>query len=91
MKKGQKNKLYRWMDNQIFAHKLANRSLYSKEPFYVCNCRKATEKEVHIYGIDNLCKELNITYKIKDYDSETIEHFFIYKGYKFFGLVEKEI
>ena len=90
MKKGQKNKVYRWMDDQILAHRLINTPLYSKDPFYVCNCSWGG-KEIHLYKIDNLCKELKISYKIKDFDSETVEHFFIYKGYKFYGLYKKGV
>lgn len=91
MKKGQKDKLYRWLDNQILAIRLINKPLDSKNPFYVCNCNYDVDGNIHIYNIDNLCKELNIPYQMEEFDSEKEIHFFIYKGYKFYGLVKKKV
>lgn len=91
MKKGQKNKLYRWMDNQILASRIMSKSLYSDKPYYVAVCGNSDERKIHIYGIENLCRELNISYKVSEWDDEYEEHYFIYKNYRFFGLSKKRV
>lgn len=87
MKKGQKNRVYRWLDNQICASRLMSRPLYASDPFYVNVC-SGFSKNIHVYQIDNLCKELGISYKVGYKNDEYEEHYLVYKGYKFFGLVD---
>lgn len=80
--------IYTWMDKQIRASQIICTPLDKKDPFNVCiaGCTSG----IHIYGIDNLCKKLNIVWNVKDFDDEQEEHYFMYNGYKFFGLVYKE-
>lgn len=84
-----KKKLYSWMDKQIKANELQAIPVDVNDPYYIKNAQH-TEKKVHVFNIDNLCKELNIEYETEDHSTEFYCHYIMYKGYKFFGLVSKE-
>lgn len=80
--------IYAWMDKQIRAAQIICTPLDKKDPFNICIA--GCTSEIHVYGIDRLCKELNIAWNVKDWDDEHVEYYFMYRGYKFFGLVKKE-
>lgn len=86
--------IYAWMDKQIRAMQIMNTPLNTpldkKDPFNVCIAGAISEIEIQIYGIDRLCKELNIAWNVEDWDDKYAEYYFMYRGYKFFGLVKKE-
>lgn len=84
-----KKSIYAWMNKQIKACELQAISVKADDPYYIKNAQH-TEKKVHVFGIDNLCKELNIEYETEDHSSEFYCHYIMYKDYKFFGLVSKE-
>lgn len=79
--------IYTWMNKQIMAVQTICTPLDKKDPFNICIA--GCTSEIHIYGIDNLCKKLNIVWNVEDRDGEYEVHYFMYRGYKFFGLVEK--
>ena len=83
-----KKKIYAWMNKQIKAAEIRCTPLDETDPFNVCIA--GSEEAVHIYGIDNLCKELDIQWDVAPHDDEYDAHYFMYKGHKFFGLVSKE-
>lgn len=85
-----KEKAYAWMDKQIEACNIQNMPLDPKDPFYICIAGTYGGNTIHVYNIDNLCKIINVKYKFEPHDSEYNSHYFMYKGYKFFGLIERE-
>ena len=78
-----------WMDKQIKAEKIRQTPLYEDDPFRIC-IAGPLDKEIHIYQIDNLCEELDISYEVEEHSEDYDRHYFMYKDYKFFGLVSKE-
>ena len=84
-----REKIYEWMDKQIEAMNIHNTPLRKDDPWYVCTAG-IHEKEVHVCGIDTLCKELDQPWNVAPHDDDYVQHYFMYKGYKFFGLVDKE-
>ena len=78
----------KWMDKQIIACNIQNTPLDPENRFFVNNAAGWRENSVHIYGIDELCKLLNMKYDV-EHDVENDIHYFVYKGYKFYGFVEK--
>ena len=86
-----KEKIYEWLNMQIEATEILNIPLDTENPTYICMAGYTGEKNVHIYGIDRLCKELGVECEVeKDYTVEYDLHYFMYNGYKIYGLVEKE-
>ena len=84
-----KRTIYSWMNKQIKAVELQTSVIDNDHPYYICNA-SATKGEVHVFNIDNLCKELGISWNVEPHSDEYVKHYISYKGYKFFGLVEKE-
>lgn len=84
-----REEIYNWMDNQIKAEEIRREPADKEDPFYICVAGTETDKCVHIYHIDTLCKELDILYEEEPHSDEFDRHYFMYKDYKFFGLVEK--
>lgn len=80
--------IYAWMDKQIEATEIRCTPLDKDDPFNICIA--GSDKKIHVYGIDDLCKKLNIPWKVKDFSDDSVEYYFVYKGYTFFGLVNKE-
>lgn len=79
----------KWMDKQIIACNIQNTPLDPENPFFVNNAAGWKGNSVHVYRIDELCKLLSMKYDVEPNDVENDIHYFIYKGYKFYGLVEK--
>ena len=84
-----KQDIYDWMDKQIQADMLQNEVPNEEDKFYICNASADLHKSVHVYGIDNLCKELNEPYSIEEHSMGVDRHYIVYKDYKFFGLAER--
>lgn len=84
-----REEIYAWMDKQIEAVEILNTPLDKEDPFYICVAGSG-EKSVHIYHIDTLCEELNQVWNIEYHDEECDSHYFMYKGYKFFGLSRRK-
>lgn len=94
-----REEIYAWMDKQIEACDTQNIPLIEEKPFFVCNAsgyiQQAEEgKRVHVYGIHhlyNMLRELGQPVEVFVVDrSDGYEtHYFMYKGYKFFGLINK--
>lgn len=83
-----KEKVYAWMDKQILVDKILGKPLNPKDPYNVCIA--GYTGEIHVYGIDKLCNMLGIQWKVKHHSDEYDCHYITYKGYRFFGLVNKE-
>lgn len=91
--------IYEWMDKQIEACKAQNIPLIKEKPFFVCNASarfydSEEGKYIHVYGIHHLYKMLRelgqpVEVFVKDRSDEFETHYFMYKGYKFFGLIHK--
>ena len=81
--------IYSWMDKQIEAAELQNIPVDIENPFYILNA-SSTPGKIHVYNIDNLCKELNQPFIPEEHSDQLICHYFMYNGYKFFGLIDKE-
>ena len=82
-------RIYEWMDKQIVAAQYMKEPVDKNDHFYICiACGLANE--IHVYGIDNLCKELNMSINVEPYSDEYVKHYFKYHGYKFFGLIERK-
>ncbi len=84
-----REEIYEWMDKQIEAMNIRSTPLRKDDPWYVCVAGINT-KEVHVHGIDTLCRELDQPWNVALFDDDYVQHYFMYKGYKFFGLVNKE-
>lgn len=84
-----KNEIFDWMDKQIVACDIQATPLDFNDPFYIKNASD-TGNAIHVYGIDNLCKKLNMPFRVEEHDKHSMCHYFIYKNHKFFGLVHKE-
>lgn len=84
-----KEKAYAWMDKQIEACNIQDMPLDFKDPFFVCVAGDCGNR-IHVYNIDNLCNIINVKYKSEPHDSDYTRHYFMYKGYKFFGLIERK-
>lgn len=86
-----REKIYEWLNMQIEANEILNIPLDTENPNYICMAGYIGTKSIHIYGIDRLCKELDIECEVeKDYTKEYDLHYFMYNGYKIYGLAEKE-
>lgn len=85
-----REEVYHWMDRQIEAAEIQNIPVSNANPYYI-RIAGNIPQEIHIYGIDNLCKELNIHWNVENHSNEFERHYFMYRGYKFFGLVEKDV
>ena len=83
-----KEDIYWWMDQQIMACDIQLVPLDFNDPFYINNA-SGTKAEIHVFGIDNLCKELDIPFNVEEHSKGLVRHYFMYKNHKFFGLVEK--
>lgn len=82
-------RIYKWMDKQIVARQYINESFDENDPFYIC-IAGGISNEIHVYGIDNLCRELNMSINVEPHSDEYVKHYFMYHGYKFFGLIERK-
>ena len=85
-----KSKIHNWMNKQIKACEIQNIPVDPDDPFYINNA-SANYLAIHVYNIDNLCKELKEDYRTEEFSDKYDRHYIMYKGYKFFGLVDKEI
>ena len=83
-----KEKAYAWMDKQIEACNIQNMPFDHKDSFFIRNA-SATGSRVHVYNVDNLCNVIGVEYTVEPHSDEYNSHYFMYKGYKFFGLVER--
>lgn len=81
--------IYDWMDKQIQAYELQRLVPNEDDEFYICCAGANRDKAIQVYGIDNLCKELDEPYSIEEHSMGVDRHYIMYKDYKFFGLVEK--
>lgn len=84
-----KTEIYEWMDKQIIACDIQTLPLDFKRPFYINNASDSGNT-IHVFNIDNLCKELGMPFKVEEHSKSLTCHYFMYKNHKFFGLVEKE-
>lgn len=93
------SEIYAWMDKQIEACDAQGSPLIEEKPFFVCNASGYSHvvddgKYVHVYGIQHLYKMLReleqpVEVFVVDRSDEFETHYFMYKGYKFFGLLHK--
>lgn len=84
-----KEKIYEWMDKQIEAAKIHCTPFLVDDPWYICTAG-IHDAEVHVCGIDNLCRELDEPWNVAPHNDDYVQHYIMYNGYKFFGLVNKE-
>ena len=84
-----KKMIYSWMNKQIEAMNIHNTPLLKDDPYYICTAG-IHKDEIQVYGIDTLCQELNEPWNVAPHDDNYVQHYIMYKGYKFFGLVNKE-
>ena len=85
-----RKQIYAWMDAQIRAVEIINTPLFKDDYFRVC-IAGAYAKKVHVYNIDELCTLLHKPWRVEAWDGRKDTHYFKYRGYKFFGLVDKEV
>ena len=93
MKELQKETIYSWMNQQIKAYKIQGKELqFGNDSIYdvICIAGHYTEKEIHVYNIQKLAKLIEIECEIAPFDEDKDTYYFLYNGYKFFGLVYKE-
>lgn len=79
----------KWMKDQIIACDLQSRPLDPNNKFFICNA-SYTGNRIHVNGIENLSQILGIPCTVENHSDVYDYHYFMYKGYRFFGLVEKQ-
>ena len=86
-----KKEILKWLDMQIEATKKNGIPLYADDPFYVNNAGgySADVREIHIYGIERLAKDLHRHLLYKPFDTDNEYAYFTYKKYEIFGIVPK--
>ena len=77
------------MDRQIIACDMQCEPLDPTNHYYVVNASSMAGR-VHIYDIDNLCKELHKPYRVEKHSDAYDCHYFFYKKHKFYGLVTRK-
>ena len=93
MKELREDDIYSWMNQQIKAYKIQDKELqFGDDDIYdvICIAGHYSEKEIHVYKIRKLAELIGVECEVEPFNEDMDTHYFWYKGYKFFGLVNKE-
>ena len=85
--------IYSWLNQQIKAHKILCKEipLSEDEPWdTICVAGVTESKGIHVYPILTLAKLIGEKCEKAPFSDENDEYYFMYNGYKFYGLVSKE-